>query len=111
MVRREDAVVTHMQERVGMRVAASPALLEGDSSMSNATLDQARAVKAVAIERLAEYGILGVVGIGITRIAESYAVKVNLEKHPASGVELPTSIDGVPVRFEVIGEIRAHEAV
>jgi len=53
------------------------------------------------------FGRLGVVvGVGITRIDGGYGVKVNLREQPARGVELPQTVNGVPVRVEVTGPIR-----
>lgn len=67
------------------------------------TLDMARAAKPSAL-RL--FRLLGnVVGVGITRIHDDYAVKVNLSEPPHPGVVLPTQVDGVPVRVEVTGEV------
>jgi len=47
-----------------------------------------------------------VVGIGITRVGDRYGVKVNLDAPPAPDANLPESIDGVPIRIEVVGPIR-----
>jgi hypothetical protein len=69
------------------------------------TLEQARAAKprVVAVfKRLAP-----VVGVGITQMNGGYAVKVNLQAAPPQGTPLPESVDGVPVRVEVVGTIRA----
>ena len=52
-----------------------------------------------------------IVGIGITRIDDSYAVKVNLAMQPPRELKLPASINGVPLCFEVTGTPRAHETV
>lgn len=68
------------------------------------TLEQARAAKArvlAVFERLAP-----VVGVGVTRLNGGYAVKVNLRAAPPEGTVLPASVDGVPVRVEVVGTIR-----
>jgi hypothetical protein len=65
------------------------------------TVDQARAAKAKAAELLAD---LPVVGIGITRIGDGYALKVNLRESVAENL-LPTEVDGVPIKTEVVGEI------
>ena len=46
--------------------------------------------------------------MGITRVKGEYAVKVNLSEPIEPGTELPTDIDGVPVRVEVTGTIRAR---
>ncbi len=72
--------------------------------MTSVTLDQARAAKAHAKSVFSP--LATVVGVGITRHAGGYAVKVNLQSPPAKGVELPSDIDGVPVRVEVTGSIR-----
>jgi len=70
----------------------------------SATLEEARAAKSHAHEvfdRLAP-----VAGVGITRVADGYGVKVNLQRAPDPGVVLPGEVDGVPVRVEVVGVIR-----
>ena len=70
------------------------------------SLDQARAAKAVALRTLKK--VADVVGVGITRVHDDYAVKVNLGREPDPGVTLPSRIDGVPLRIEVTGSIRAR---
>ena len=72
--------------------------------MPPVTLERARAAKRTA-QRLFETVDI-VVGVGITRLSGQYAVKVNLSGPVAPGTELPTEIDGVPVRVEVTGAIR-----
>jgi len=67
-------------------------------------LDKAQAAKRHAFQRFAKLG--KVAGVGITRVDGRYAVKVNLMEPPAPDVELPTEIDGVPVRVEITGAIR-----
>ena len=47
-----------------------------------------------------------VVGIGLTRVGDGYGVKVNLDAPPRAQANLPETIDGVPVRIEVVGPIR-----
>jgi hypothetical protein len=72
--------------------------------MRAASIDRARAAK---VKALATFSRLGeVVGVGITQINGGYAVKVNLRDRPAPGVKLPDTVDGVPVRVEVVGIIR-----
>jgi len=73
----------------------------------NASIEDARRVKSVAGDtaRLAA----DVVGVGLTKVGESYAVKINLANPPAFGVFLPASIDGVPLIYEVTGRIRKME--
>jgi len=68
------------------------------------TLEKAQAAKKTA-QRLFETVDI-VVGVGITRLGGQYAVKVNLSAPAAPGTELPSEIDGVPVRVEVTGTIR-----
>jgi hypothetical protein len=72
--------------------------------MPQITLDRARAAKRAALARFEQIG--HVVGIGITRVAGEYAVKVNLHEPVDPDIEIPTEIDGVPVRVEVTGTIR-----
>lgn len=68
------------------------------------SLDRARAAKAHALREFRKY--CDVVGVGITRVGGEYAVKINLSERPAPGVELPTHVDGVPVKVEVTGVIK-----
>ena len=65
------------------------------------TLEQARAAKDKAKQLFASN-----VGVGVTRLGDGYAVKVNLRTPLPENESVPTSIDGVPVKFEVVGEIR-----
>ena len=74
--------------------------------MPGVTLEKARAAKKTALRHLRSWE--HVVGVGITRISGKYAVKVNLSEPPEPGTELPDEIDGVPVRIEVTGTIRAR---
>lgn len=69
------------------------------------TRDEAQAAKATALARLA--GRADVVGVGLTRVGDDYAVKVNLAAPPADAdATIPATIDGVPVRVEVVGTPR-----
>ena len=66
-------------------------------------LASARAAKARAAEVFAKFG--EVVGVGLTRIGDTYGVKVNLERPPQRPDAMPDQIDGVPVRVEIVGRI------
>ena len=72
--------------------------------MNETTLDEARAAKAKAIAVLSKNR--SVVGVGITRTDQGYAVKVNLSEPPTPDTHLPETIDGVPIEIEVVGTIR-----
>lgn len=74
--------------------------------MTQISLDKAQAAKRTALRRFEKLG--KVTGVGITRVKGEYAVKVNLSEPVDPGVDLPTEIDGVPVRVEVTGTIRAR---
>ena len=74
--------------------------------MPPVTLEQARAAKRTAIRQFETNA--NVVGVGITRVAGQYAVKVNLSEPVEPGTELPDEINGVPLRVEVTGSIRAR---
>ena len=70
------------------------------------TLEQARVAKRKVGEVLGE--VLGksatIVGVGITKVDDEYAVMVNLSSE--SQEELPLEIDGVQLVIEVVGEIK-----
>ncbi len=72
--------------------------------MPEITLERAQAAKAAALRRFKDLG--KVVGVGITRVGGEYAVKVNLSEPLGPGVEIPSEIDGVPIRVELTGPIR-----
>jgi len=67
------------------------------------SLAQARAAKDSARALLA--ALPGVVGVGITKLGEDYAVKVNLREPLPPGVAAPERIGDVPVYVEVVGRI------
>jgi hypothetical protein len=69
-------------------------------------IDLARRAKQRALLLLS--GVPGVVGVGLTKVDEQYAVKVNLESALPASVKAPTSIDGIPLAYEVVGRIRAR---
>ena len=61
----------------------------------------------VKAEILRRYGDLAdLVGVGITKYGDDYAVKVNLARLSARARRLPEEIDGVPIRIEVVGRPR-----
>ena len=72
--------------------------------MNTNTLDQAYAAKSRVHELLRD--VLPLAGVGITRVREGYAVKANLSAESGDGTDLPTEVDGVPIRFEVVGRVR-----
>lgn len=51
-----------------------------------------------------------VVGVGLTRQDQGYAVKVNLNRPPPRDWNLPRQLNGVPVRWEVVGVISARSS-
>jgi hypothetical protein len=67
------------------------------------SLEQARAAKKSAKALLA--ALPGVVGVGITKVGDDYALKVNLREQLPEGVSAPERIGDVPVRVEVVGKI------
>ncbi len=67
------------------------------------TIEAARAAKNKVMDLIA--GVGQVNGVGITRVGDSYAVKINLSEQPAGGVQLPPEMDGVPIVVEVVGKI------
>jgi hypothetical protein len=67
------------------------------------SLEQARAAKESAKVLLA--ALPGVVGVGITKVGEDYALKVNLRAPLPAGMSVPERIGDVPVKVEVVGRI------
>lgn len=63
----------------------------------------ASAAKSALAARLAAEP--GVLGVGLTRRARAYVVKVDVADSEAAG-RVPGSIDGVPVVTEVVGVVR-----
>ncbi len=77
--------------------------------MKTCTIDEARAAKARAAELFGR--LARVAGVGITKVGSGYGLKVNLEAPPDPSAALPSEVDGVPVRVEVIGEIGKRSPV
>lgn len=71
--------------------------------MNSTTLSQARAAKPRVHELLR--GTPQLAGVGITRLGEGYAVKVNFSEPPGNDFAVPTELDGVPIRVEVVGYV------
>jgi hypothetical protein len=74
--------------------------------MSTISLDQARAARPLALKRFGKIGT--VTGVGVTRVRGHYAVKVNLAEPIKAGIAVPTEVDGVPVKVEITGAIKAR---
>jgi hypothetical protein len=75
--------------------------------MKPATLSQARAAKAKVVELMK--GSDAVNGVGIARQGAGYAVKLNLVR-PTKTDAVPSRVDGVPVKVEIVGEITKRSA-
>lgn len=71
-------------------------------------LEAARQVKARAKEIFSQFGSVN--GIGLTRLGDGYAVKVNFESEPLDRANLPHDIEGVPVVIQVIGPLHKQAA-
>jgi hypothetical protein len=67
------------------------------------SLEHARAAKESAKVLLAS--LPGVVGVGITKLRDDYAIKVNLREPLPTGVSAPERIGDVPVCLDVVGKI------
>ena len=72
--------------------------------MNPRSLEDARTAKPKAFQVFGKKAT--VVGVGITEIDGGYGLKVNLSEPPKPGVELPETLDGIPVRIEVVGILR-----
>jgi hypothetical protein len=69
-----------------------------------ASLDEARRAKAAVLSMLEHHDLVN--GVGVARVDDGYVVKVNLSRPPDPDLPLPSSVDDVPVTWEVVGEIR-----
>nr|WP_294501674.1 hypothetical protein [uncultured Rhodopila sp.] len=67
----------------------------------NISIEDARRVKSIAGATARRFA--HVIGVGLTKVGGSYAIKVNLADPLAIGVSLPAEIEGVPVVYEVTG--------
>ena len=76
--------------------------------MSRITLERAQAAKKATIRRFKN--VASVTGVGITRVAGEYAVKLNLSEPLDPEVRVPADVDGVPLRIEVIGTVRSRSS-
>lgn len=70
------------------------------------TLDDARAAKKRVVDLLIP--VIPDAGIGISKGAGGYFIKVNLTQSPPEGFVPPADVDHVPVVFEVVGAVRAR---
>jgi hypothetical protein len=68
-----------------------------------ASLDEARRAKAAVVSMLEHHDVVN--GVGVAHVDDGYVVKINLIRPPDADLTLPTSVDDVPVTWEVVGEI------
>jgi hypothetical protein len=71
------------------------------------SLNEAKQAKAKASQVFTP--LVGEVAVGIMRLGQGqddFGLKVNLTEPPDEDVSLPTEVDGVPVKVEVVGKIR-----
>ena len=66
--------------------------------MNAHTLEDARTAEAPQALRVFTGKKAAVVGVGITQIDGGYGLKINLREAPRPGVNLPETLDGIPVR-------------
>ncbi len=64
---------------------------------------EARSAKEKAKQIFSRYGFVN--GIGLTRLGDRYAVKVNFETEPLDPASLPDEIEGVPVVVRIVGPL------
>jgi len=63
-------------------------------------LEIARGAKEKAKAVFSRFGTVN--GIGLARVGQGYAVKVNFESEPTDSASMPDEIEGVPVVVQVI---------
>jgi hypothetical protein len=67
-----------------------------------ASIEDVRRLKPRANEVFRRFAPLA--GVGITKVGDGYALKVNFRETPKAMTDLPRSLDGVPVVCEVVGK-------
>jgi hypothetical protein len=67
--------------------------------MTRITLHRARTAKAAVLKQFRRLPNLSTVGI--SKMPDGYAVKINLTEPMPDGTHLPGEIEGVPVKIEV----------
>ena len=72
--------------------------------LNPASLENVRAAKAQALEIFSK--LADVVGVGITTIGSAYGLKINIKALPKNDVSLPSHVEGIPVKVEVVGSIK-----
>jgi hypothetical protein len=71
----------------------------------SASLKDAQAAKRQCAKVFGD--LVGEVAVGIMKLGkDGFALKVNLTEAPEEGISLPSEIEGVPVKVEVVGRIR-----
>jgi hypothetical protein len=66
--------------------------------------DNATQAKEKTKQILASLNVDG--SVGLENLGDGFGVKINLSEPPPSEINLPQDIDGVPVRVEVVGNVR-----
>jgi hypothetical protein len=74
--------------------------------MEGVSIERARAAKAHLVEKLSSVPQLG--GVGLVRVGEGFAVKVNLSEPLQIGDKIPLEFEGVPVLIDIVGRIVAR---
>ena len=68
-----------------------------------ASLEEARRAKDAVVAMLEHHDAVN--GVGVARADDGYVVKVNLIRPLDADLALPTTVDDVPITWEVVGEI------
>lgn len=71
---------------------------------SDPGIECARHAKEVGRKVFPRFG--KVAGVGLTKRKGTYAVKVNFAEAPSTPDAIPRQIEGVPVIYQVVGQVR-----
>jgi hypothetical protein len=74
--------------------------------MTRITLHRARTAKAALLKQFRRLPNLS--DVGIAKMADGYAVKINLTEPMPTGTHLPGEVEGVPVRIEINTPVRVE---
>lgn len=69
-------------------------------------MESAFSTGAQAAKEKAKKLFLGA-AVGLTKLGDQEMIKVNLPEPLAPGADMPDSIDGIPIKLEVVGKVRA----
>ena len=69
-------------------------------------MESAFSIEARAAKEKAKKLFAGA-AVGLTKLGDQEMIKVNLRDALAPDADVPESIDGIPIKIEIVGKVRA----